>query len=417
MIIITENYIVAKLIQEGDNLLQNGHLDAAEKKYHEALVLNPNSAEALYSIGAIYNNRGDFQNALEWAEIAIVADSNFRPAYALLGNVLFGLNRYEDAIEMLALADKSNLMAYGQIGLCYEKLERWEEAEEDFRAVLEDDLTYLTRNSFVALYNYDPFFADVHHALARVLQHQGKIEEAKLHYHLTKRIDPTTPLDPMYLEITSESDLDIHPGIKKIQEQAEITYQQSKGTPTEEIANIVSQEVQLWEISDQEQMTRNVESLIFSLKAKIPNIGANKHIFEEIENIKKEKDLVKQYQRIPILISLIPQIVTGGNLIMGDVFKNIQNATITNKSIVIDSFNKVKKEHDEEVAKALVQIAEFIENSGDVSAGILFNKFNEELNKPKAERSTLKQIWIGIEKTLPSIATISEVVAKLTPLF
>ena len=206
-----ENDIVIKLIQEGDKLLQNGNLDAAEQKYHEVLALNQTSAEALYSIGAVYTYRLDFQTALKWGERAVAADPSFKPAHALVGNVLFGLNKYEDALAALALADESNLRARAQMGLCCEKLERWEEAEEHFRAVLENDQAYVTRYSMMALYDHNPFSADVHHALARVLQQQGKIEEAKLHYHLTKRIDPTTQLDPMYLEIMSESDLENHP--------------------------------------------------------------------------------------------------------------------------------------------------------------------------------------------------------------
>lgn len=211
MIILPEDNIIIKLIQEGDELLQNGDRDAAEQKYHEALALNPASAEALYSIGAVYTHRQDFRTALEWAERAVAADPGFKPAHAIVGIGLFGLDKYEEALEALALADESDLMARAQMGLCCEKLERWEEAEEHCRAVLENDPAYLTRYSVMASYNHNSFSADVHHALARVLQQQGKIEEAKLHYHLTKRIDPTTQLDPMYLEIMSESDLENHP--------------------------------------------------------------------------------------------------------------------------------------------------------------------------------------------------------------
>jgi hypothetical protein len=47
----------------------------------------------------------------------------------------------------------------------------------------------------------------------------------------------------------------------------------------------------------------------------------------------------------------------------------------------------------------------------------LFNNFNQELNKQQHDKSTLKGIWDGIVKVLPSIATISEAVAKITTLF
>ena len=170
--------------------------------------------DALYSVGVVYYNRGDHQTALEWAERAISVDHTLKPAYDLLGNSFLGLDKYKDALAAFALADESNLLTRFQIGFACEKLERWEEAEEHYRAVLEKDLAYMTRRSFVAVYHQDPFSAHVHHALARVLQRQNKIEEAMLLYHLAKRIDPTIPLDSMYLEIMKESDLENHPSEK-----------------------------------------------------------------------------------------------------------------------------------------------------------------------------------------------------------
>ncbi len=165
-------------------------------------------------------------------------------------------------------------------------------------------------------------------------------------------------------------------------------------------------------------MTENVEDLIIILKAKIPDIPISRYIYDKIDEIRNETDLTKQYKKIAFLIALIPTAIIG-ELHMEDItiFTGIQNATIINKSNVINSFNKVKKEYDEEVATALIEIAKFIEESGDVSAGILFNEFNEELNQPQPDKSKIKNIWNGIEKTLPSITTISEIIAKLAPLF
>jgi len=57
--------------------------------------------------------------------------------------------------------------------------------------------------------------------------------------------------------------------LAEIQQRANTVCKQSKGTPTEEIACKINQEVQKWQISDQEQMTQNVNNLIFILKAKI----------------------------------------------------------------------------------------------------------------------------------------------------
>jgi hypothetical protein len=106
-----------------------------------------------------------------------------------------------------------------------------------------------------------------------------------------------------------------------------------------------------------------------------------------------------------------------GDRTMGDIFKDIHDSTIINKASVQNSFNKVKKEYDEETGKALVDVARFIENSNDPAAGALFNNLTEELTKPDPDKSRLKSFWSGIEKALPTITSIAGAVAKIVPLF
>jgi hypothetical protein len=104
--------------------------------------------------------------------------------------------------------------------------------------------------------------------------------------------------------------------------------------------------------------------------------------------------------------------------ITGDGFKDITGSTIINESLIKDSFNKVQSEYrNEEAGKALIEIAGFIEKSGDPAAGALFDNFNQELNKPQSEKSKLKKFWEGIEKVLPSIGTAADAVSKITSLF
>ncbi len=72
------------------------------------------------------------------------------------------------------------------------------------------------------------------------------------------------------------------------------------------------------------------------------------------------------------------------------------------------------------ITKALLEIADFVQKSKDPgapAAGILLDNFNEELNKPEPQKSKLKSIWTGIEKTLPSITTVAEAVSKIAILF
>jgi hypothetical protein len=116
-------------------------------------------------------------------------------------------------------------------------------------------------------------------------------------------------------------------------------------------------------------------------------------------------------------VEVKPYNICIGWVAMGYVFQNIHNATIINKSNVQNAFNKVGKEYDEETSKALVKVAEFIENSKDPAAGVLFDNFTEELNRPEPDKSKLKSFWSGIEKALPTITSIATTVAKISSLF
>ncbi|MCF1597754.1 CHAT domain-containing protein [Streptomyces muensis] len=134
---------------------------------------------------------------------------------------LAGEQRFEEALaEALELArEEENPVTLGQVGFLFEQLGRWAQAEDWLRRALNDDPGYITRYLQVALYSHTSVSADLHHMLGRVLQRQGKTDEAKLHYHLAKRSDPTVELDPLYLEIMSTADLEDHPGYDRVQSQ------------------------------------------------------------------------------------------------------------------------------------------------------------------------------------------------------
>ena len=108
--------------------------------------------------------------------------------------------------------------------------------------------------------------------------------------------------------------------IAEIQEKAKKACRESQGTPTEEIACAVNQEVQKWRIDDQKEMTQKVDNLVFCLKSKIPDNPQNKHIHEEIDKIREESNMTKQYEMVSLLIALIPTAsVHTGDVINADV--------------------------------------------------------------------------------------------------
>ncbi|MDQ0595899.1 tetratricopeptide (TPR) repeat protein [Streptomyces canus] len=139
------------------------------------------------------SHRRDFDESLEWAQRALQADSAHQGARALAGNALLAMERYAEALDMLSGVSRYHgLTTRIHIALCHEGLGHLVSAERELRAVLESDPTYLTRHAAVAMYDHQPFWADVHAHLARVLRLRGDDEEARLHYHLAKRVDPTS---------------------------------------------------------------------------------------------------------------------------------------------------------------------------------------------------------------------------------
>lgn len=88
-----------------------------------------------------------------------------------------------------------------------------------------------------------------------------------------------------------------------------------------------------------------------------------------------------------------------------------------NVSIGGNVISNVGERYGQDKAQAIKEVAEYIEKSKSPAASALFESFNQELNKPQPDKSRLKSFWEGVENVLPSIATISESVAKIVSLF
>ncbi len=96
--------------------------------------------------------------------------------------------------------------------------------------------------------------------------------------------------------------------LKEIREKAKAACQVSQGTPTQELACTVSKEVQKWEIGSQEEMSHNIENLIFTLESNIQRAPENQFIFNRIQQVREEKDLANQYGIVCTIIPLIPRL-------------------------------------------------------------------------------------------------------------
>jgi hypothetical protein len=104
-------------------------------------------------------------------------------------------------------------------------------------------------------------------------------------------------------------------------------------------------------------------------------------------------------------------------IVMGDKFSNISNATIINRSTVENAFNRLRNESGTEIAEALKTVALHVADSGNVAAGTMFDNFAQELNAPAPDKGRLRQFWDGLVAVLPSVASIGEAAAKIVGLF
>jgi len=109
--------------------------------------------------------------------------------------------------------------------------------------------------------------------------------------------------------------------------------------------------------------------------------------------------------------------VSADVLAVGSEAKAEKNVTIVNRSQVENAFNKINREHDEETAKAILQVEEAVNRSGNLEAVENFDAFNEELGKPEPKKSLLKTLWSGLLEALPAIKELPSVVDNITKLF
>ena len=100
-------------------------------------------------------------------------------------------------------------------------------------------------------------------------------------------------------------------------------------------------------------------------------------------------------------------------IIMGDVFKNISNSSIINRSSFFDALSSLEAKSEPDLMAALESIAGEVEASGNKAAGELLEQLMEELSREEPRRSLIKRSWEGLVDLLPSVAKIATATAAL----
>lgn len=290
---------------------------------------------------------------------------------------------------------------------------------------------YLRRahESFNRALELDQNNASAHNGMGNVLFFQEH------YYDAMEEHEKALKLTNGYYPAADHDKLLVGQILRRIQEKANSTYQQLESTPVGEIAYIIKNELQKWNISDQERMDQSVNNIAFSLKTKIPENQANRHIYEKIEDIKKEKDLVKQYELVAILIGSISQIVIGGNM-SGDIYSNVHikgNGNVVGSNNVISINQQSLRNIPEDYAKSLQAFSEAVntqlennnisqekaapvqESINELVIEVEGIKPEEKINLEKKEdiKAKITKVGIRLMNLLPKGA---ETVATFTPL-
>ena len=83
----------------GFRYLQVNNLEMGEKYYFKALAVNPNCARCYLNIGRIYASKSDFQQALNYLDKAVAADSNDVLVYFNRAEIYFELENLDASCQ------------------------------------------------------------------------------------------------------------------------------------------------------------------------------------------------------------------------------------------------------------------------------------------------------------------------------
>lgn len=149
---------------EGDDYYEKKDNDSALLAFQNAAKLKP-TFHSLYRIGWIYNDFGQFAEALPYLDRAIALDSTQYAAYTEKGYAHRRLNQMDDAIaafqRSISLKPESYIAPY-ELGSIYREKKMWADAERYLQQSI--------RNK--------PDYADAYQELGAVQRHRGRNQDA-----------------------------------------------------------------------------------------------------------------------------------------------------------------------------------------------------------------------------------------------
>ncbi|CAN2041792.1 protein O-GlcNAc transferase [Candidatus Magnetomoraceae bacterium gMMP-15] len=155
---------------------QAGHLDQAEKLYHQALELEPDNADVLHLLGLIAYKRGKNDLAVKLIKKAVKL-ANAPNFYNNLGNVYVNQKKFQAACKCYkdALSLKPDYAeAHYNLANALINCEKFQSAQKHYKQAL----------------HFKADYAEAHYNLANALMNKGKLESASNHYKKTLYLKP-----------------------------------------------------------------------------------------------------------------------------------------------------------------------------------------------------------------------------------
>lgn len=165
---------------------QAKQLSQAEDLYRKAIAIDPDYSIAHNNLGNVLVGLNRYDEAEATFRKAIELDPNDAYAYSNLGNVLRELKRYDEAEAACRKAielDPTYPYAYNNLGNVIGNLKRYDEAEAAFRKAIE----------------LDPDFALPYKNLGYLLRRSKRYSEAEAAFRKAIELDPNKSLSYHYL--------------------------------------------------------------------------------------------------------------------------------------------------------------------------------------------------------------------------